>query len=111
MLLHEIAVYDDNDNEYLVEFEYSASYDPGYSYGPIENHTPPDEDHDYNILTITDPVGRDVTEELENHEFITNPVNEWVIDNGLEAIKEYNSECYAESVMASRDMGDYYYGP
>jgi len=110
-----ITVYDQNDIEYEVEFEFSASYTPGRLSGPPEDCYPPDYEQDHNIISLSrldedGPVSLEIDKlDKETQQAINDKVEEWVSDNGLDQLQDEWDDAYADAHCDDdRDYDDYF---
>jgi hypothetical protein len=93
---------------YDVEFEFDAYYTPANFNGHPDNWSPAEGDASSNIQTVWKD-GKEVKFESLSAEAqikINNDVVDWVNDNGVDYIQEYNEECRAEAMIDARDDYD-----
>ena len=87
-----------------VEFEFSAYYTPARINCRVEDSYPEEGDSEFEILVVKLD-GKEVEMSFINSNIkktINDSVEEWVSENGLEAIEEHNDECRAEAQYEAR---------
>jgi hypothetical protein len=107
MFDHTITIEVDG-TEYEVEFEFEASYTPANFSGHPDNWTPSEGECDQNIYSIYED-GEDVSNSMESElrSQIEVKVREWVEQNGVQYLDDYNEECRGEAMIdAQRDYDD-----
>jgi hypothetical protein len=102
-----ISLSDQEGTEYEVEIDFDADYTPANSNGHPDNWTPAEGDSSCKIISIslngvdtTDTIPPEIREELDSL------AEEWVAENGVEYINEYNEECKAEAMIDAMDDFD-----
>ena len=107
MFDHTITV-EVNGTDYEVEFEFEASYTPANRSGHPDNWTPEEGDCDFNISSISED-GESVMEFMTSNLLtqFEEKVYEWVSENGVQYLEDYNEECKGEAMIdAQRDYYD-----
>jgi len=102
---------DEDYYDYEVEFEFSASYTPAKLDGPWEDCYPEDGNSEFEILTVKRDGVEVEFDSLDNEVKLSlrQSVDEWVEENGLQAIQDDIDECRGEAQYdAMMDAEDFY---